>query len=140
MKFSVLSPEVAGDLGHNTVMDTGASGLRVDHLHYEFNTWLGDDLIEAFPCFIVSAHLKETIELAGLTGMVFDSAEVSTTQVFEDLYPARRLPVFYWLKVTGKPGVTDFGLTPDARLVVSERALAALRKHSLRNCDIGDYT
>ncbi len=54
--------------------------------------------------------------------------EVTASEQFEELYPARQLPKFAWLRVEGKPGQEDFGIAPDARLVVSQRALDVLRQ------------
>jgi hypothetical protein len=42
------------------------------------------------------------------------------------LHPSRELPSFRWLKIVGEPGVDDFGISADHRLVVSERVTQSL--------------
>ena len=99
----------------------------VHKLHYEFHGWLGDELLESTPCFIVSERMAREIENARLIGASFDQVEVTTSAQFQELYPNRPLPEFVWLRVNGKAGQDDFGIAPDARLVVSEKALGVLQ-------------
>jgi hypothetical protein len=132
----VVSPEVAGELGENTLMDTSAYPPRVSRLHYRFEGWLGDDLLEVFPCFLVSAALAEALEEAGLDGFTLDKAEVSVSPGFQELYPGLALPEFRWLKIARQSRDADMGLTPDSRLEVSGRALRILRKFSVAHAVI----
>jgi len=127
----VLSPEVAGELGENTVMDSSVHPPKVSRLHHRFEGWLGDDLIEVFPCFLVTSHLAAALEEAGLTGFSLDVAEVSGSPEFQELFHRSPLPEFRWLKIIGQDGHADFQLTPDFRLEVSSRALEVLRKFSI---------
>jgi hypothetical protein len=106
----------------------------VAHLHYEFQGWLGDELLESFPCFIASASLAASLESAGLSGYSLAPLEVSTSEEFEDMQPGTELPDFVWLKVQGTAGIQDFGLSPEHLLVVSERTLAVLQRHRVANC------
>ncbi len=52
------------------------------------------------------------------------------------LQPGTKVPKLYWLKITGQPGEDDFGLKEDCTLVVSMRALEALKKLNLKHCDV----
>jgi hypothetical protein len=126
-----VSPEVAGELGENTLMDSSIHPPRVSHLHYRFEGWLGDDLLQTFPCFLVSASLAEALERAGLVGIEVAQAEVSLSPEFKELYPGRSIPDFRWLKITSKERDADFWVTPDFELEVSDRALHVLRTFSL---------
>jgi hypothetical protein len=128
MKYFCLEPEVAGGLGQNTVLDRSVHPPIVRKLHHHFDGWLGDALLESFPCFIATEAARLVIEAARLTGVRFERAEVTASEQFRELYPGRTLPPFAWLVVSGKAGREDFGLAEDARLVVSETALEALRK------------
>ena len=139
MKYFILQPEVAGGLGEHTVMDTTVHPPVVSRLHYEFGGWLGDDLLESFPCYIVTARLKEALVEAGVSGCTFDAVEVSKSDDFKELYPDRELPQFFWLKVHGRPGVNDCGSTPEAQLVVSELCLQTTKTFNLAHCDIEPY-
>jgi hypothetical protein len=100
MYFS-LEPEVAGSLGKNTVIDTEVHPPSVKHLHYELDGWLGDDLLESFPCYIATDRFRCAIlDVAG-TGYSFAEVEISISDQFHELYPSRELPVFWWLKISG---------------------------------------
>lgn len=138
--YFYLEPEVAGGLGEHTVMDTSVHPPLVSRLHYEFEGWLGDDLLESFPCYIVTARLREGLESAGTSGCTFDDVEVSKSDTFEELYPGRELPTFYWLRVEGGAGADDFGIAADHRLVASERILDLIKaNYRLNQCDIEPY-
>lgn len=138
--FFFLEPEVAGGWGENTVYTRTPGKPTVVHkLHYQFDGWLGDELLTSTPCFIVSERLCQEIQRAELKGMKFFEVEVTTSDQFKDLYPGRQLPKFLWLRVEGKPGQDDFGLTPGLQLVVSAQALDVLKRTNLSHCRITPY-
>jgi hypothetical protein len=139
MKYFYIEPEVAGNWGENTVVNQSVSPPIVTNLHYHFDGWLGDVLLETFPCFIVTALAKQRIEAAGLTGATFAPVEPTTSELFQELYPNRQLPEFAWLKVDGVAGADDFGPVPNARLVVSEGALALLRELGISQASISEF-
>jgi len=141
MKYFYLEPEVAGSVGPNTTMDSRFFPPIVSRLHYEFDTWLGDVLLESFPCWIATSQAAQKIMTSGFTGVSLGEVEVTTSELFRDLYPSRKLPKFTWLKIEGTPGRDDFGVAKGSKitdsaksfdrltfsLVVSERALFLLR-------------
>ena len=138
MDFYTLEPEVAGELGQETEMDRNAHPPIVHKLHFVFVSWLGDDLIECFPCFLASTRLKSRIEDRRLTGCIFEFPMISRDQQFDALYGDREIPEFYWLKVIGKDGQdSDFSTSSTNLLVVSERALEVLRSCVIDHCEIG---
>jgi hypothetical protein len=124
MKFYKLDPEVAGGWGPNTEF-TRAPGkaLVVDKLHYQFDGWLGDELLESSPCFIVTQRLADVLKSRQLSGYELKAVQISASDQFREIYPDRQLPKFAWLSLTGKAGADDMGIDVDGRLVVSERAL-----------------
>ena len=125
--YHIIEPEVAGGWGESTEFTrTPGQPVVVHKLHYQFDGWLGDELLESTPCYIATERLAAEIGRAKLTGVSFDQVETSKSDQFDALYPGRELPKFVWLKVEGTPGRDDFGVTPDLRLVVSEKALAML--------------
>lgn len=130
-----VSPEVAGQLGESTVMETSSHPPIVTHLHYHFDGWLGDDLLEAFPCFIITERLAEALTKSELTGWQLKDVVVSKSETFEDLYPGRELPKFRWLVVHGQQG-EDFALADKLHLEVSDRALEFLRSSRIHNAII----
>ena len=139
MHYFVLSPEVAGGLGKNTVMSRTEHPPSVSRLHYELDGWLGDDLLESFPCFVVTSRLADGLGHSSLLGVELREVEITTSEQFRELYPDRHVPTFAWLHVVGKPGGDDFGADAQGRLVVSEKALHLLKTFALDNCDVSEY-
>ncbi len=139
MRFYIVEPEVAGELGNKTIADRSVHPPKVKKLHYHFSGWLGDALLESFPSFIATETARTAIQDAKLSGVHFDSVETSKSEQFDELYPGRSLPRFVWLQVVGKPGVDDFGLAADHRLVVSERALNVLKPRGLDHALVDEY-
>lgn len=136
MKFYILDPEVAGELGKSTVMDNSVHPPKVSRLHYELDAWLGDDLIQSFPCYLVSEKLKRKISASSLSGAAFAPVEFGLSSSFKERHPSKSVPDFAWFKITGFVGKDDFGIEADGRLVVSERALALIQELNLNHCEI----
>src|ERR1700761_8143846 len=116
MKYFYIEPEVAGGLGKSTIMNRGVHPPIVNKLHYHFDGWLGDQLLESFPCFIATEIAKQKLQEGGFTGIDFDRVEITVSKQFLELYPNRQLPNFVWLKVVGAVGLDDFGTSSDGRL------------------------
>ena len=135
----MLNPEVAGGFGSKTKLDTSVHPPRVLRLHYEIDAWLGDDLIQRFPCYLVTQRLWKRLEKVRPTGAHVKAVEVTMSPEFMELNPAKALPEFLWLKVDGAPGRDDFGLTPDARLVVSDLVLEKMKAERLEQCNVSDF-
>lgn len=139
MTYYHLEPEVAGGIGERTVLDRSGPRLKATSLHYEFDGWLGDDLLAGHPAFIATARLAEAIKQSKLSGVTPSRMETSRSITFETIYPGRQLPQFVWLKIGGKPGVDDFGLAGNGKLIVSGKALVVLKSFNLNHCDIAPY-
>ena len=142
MRFYVIEPEVAGGWGENTIVaDSSVHPPRVTKLHYKFDGWLGDVLLESFPCYIVTEAAKENIKAMAATGVKFDEVEISTSDEFDDVSPGLQLPRFAWLQVAGKAGQDDFGIAPapDFRLVISQRVLDLLKSMGVSNASIKEF-
>jgi hypothetical protein len=130
MKFFFLEPEVAGNIECSD-MHRGFGFPVVRKLHYQFDGYLGGSIVRATPCYIVTEEAQRELLAMRATGVRFDKAETSTSDLFEELYPGRDLPPFVWAKIEGKPGRDDFGIAKDRRLVVSERALEVFKRLGL---------
>ena len=142
MREYTLKPEVAGGWGRDTEADTTKHPPVINRLHYEFQGWLGDDIVESFRVFVVSRRLAEAIEQAGLTGASFNDVKVTKDAQFERFFPdvASSLPQWRWLRPTGQPHLSDFWLQSNARLVVSERALKVIRAFTIDHCEVEELT
>ena len=139
--FYKLEPEVSGEMGGNTELDVSTHPPKVSKLHYHLDFWLGDDLLETFPCFLVTDKLRAVIEEMKATGAAFGEVEVSFGEEFRERYPGGPLPRLSWLKPIGVPCRDDFGLVDTASLVVSERLWDAMRaRANLSHCEAEPYT
>ena len=136
MAYYTLQPEVAGGLGDGTVVDTTVHPPVVHRLHYEFQDWLGDDLVESFPCFLASEQLVANLRAARFGTFQIKNAAVTMTPEARELLADTELPRFYWLDVTGVGGRDDVGITSTGLLVVSDKALSFLKGFNISNCDV----
>jgi hypothetical protein len=127
MKYFNLEAEVAGGFGPHSVTHEAPGELIVHRLHFIFDGWLGDEIVESTPCYLVTEDLANTISARGLTGASFDQAEIGCSDIFKELYPGKSLPAFVWMKVCGTKMADDFFFAGYGRLVVSERALEVIR-------------
>jgi hypothetical protein len=125
-----VGPEVAGGLGPGTVMDRAVHPPRVEALHLHLEGWLGDDLLEAFPCFVVTESLASQLRASGLTGFTLADVAISTSEEYAERH-APGSPRFRWLQVTGRRGLDDLWVDDDLLLHVTPEALAVLRQGRL---------
>ncbi|MEE5104473.1 hypothetical protein V2J92_07980 [Pseudomonas alliivorans] len=133
--YYYIEPEVGGGWGESTIADTSCHPPKVEKLEYKFDGWLGDDILETFPCFIVTEKLAKSIFNSKLTGVSYKPVKISMSADFLENHSSA-LPEFKWMQVDGIIGKDDFYLAKDNRLVVSERALKLLQKFNLNHADI----
>ena len=58
MKYFVLEPEVAGGIRKKSkILYENSKIKEVLFLDYEFEGWLGDEILITHPCFIISKSL-----------------------------------------------------------------------------------
>lgn len=147
-----LEPEVSGGHGEYTIYGTeddiateGISG-KVKYLHYEFEGWLGDDLLESTPAFIVSSILETELENSDFIGYKLEECLITTPDKFKEMYPNKEIPAFSRFIPLGKIEVEGenfknwsghhFCLSPKGELVVTQEALDFLKRVSIDNCYI----
>jgi hypothetical protein len=152
MRYYYLEPEAVGETGDRTIMDASFHPPIVTKLHWLIDHWIGDVLVQLFPCWITTVSAMNQIKLAGLTGVSFGELESTTSEQFREFHPNRRLPEFVWMKVEGTPGHDDFGVDKSYKigetqkpfdyhrftLVVSERALDLLQRLGISHATIED--
>lgn len=136
MSFFYIEPEVSGSLGPKTLMNTSIHPPVVDKLNYQFDSWLGDDLVESFPCYIITEHLSKLLVSNNFSGFSLDSVLVTRSDNFFELNGKKDLPQFLWLKIDGDAYHDDFGLSDDYRLVISQKVMDLLRLHNINHSDI----
>ena len=125
-----LTLDVPGGLGPETVIDTSTHPPQVSSLHFIFSGRPGDQLVECFPCFLVTKYLARAFENSHLTGFELGDAKIERDEQSEELDPDLKLPDYFWLKVVGKLDQDDFSITEDYNLCVSQRALDLINKTS----------
>jgi hypothetical protein len=81
--------------------------------------------------FVVTEDLSKRLQESNLTGYALAAVRVTKSSQFRELFPNRKLPKCHWLRITGKAGIDDFGLSTEHRLVVSGLALEFLQRGSL---------
>ncbi|MEV4316754.1 hypothetical protein [Actinocrispum sp. NPDC049592] len=128
--YYLVNPEVAGGLGPETVMDTTVHPPRVSRLEYEVVDWLGDCIVQSFPCYLTLRGVAKKLEALKFTGFHSDEAAISEADEYRDINPDGELPDLVWLVVDGQPGRDDLGLTDKAELIVSEPVLEVFRSEA----------
>lgn len=139
MNYYVIEPEVAGEIGDNTVYENNKASIgnneipQICHLHFVFSGWMGDEILESTPCFLVSEKMKSKIIKNKLSGCVFQEIEMSYSDEFIELYPNRKIPNFYRLIPVNtlyveknryhiQKDMSDFMISQKYYLILSEKA------------------
>lgn len=152
MRLFMIEPEVAGEIGENTIyqnydaiINEGAKPI-ITHLHFVFEGWLGDDILEVTPCFLVSERLKNLMEEKQLKGCEFQGVEISLSDNFLEMYPDREIPQFFRLLPQGTISIDgetytnwsnmDFSISEKSYLVLSEKAKDIISSCHLDYADI----
>jgi hypothetical protein len=166
MKLFVLTPGASGEAGPETQIIFNDSDIphiawEVVKLEYEFQGWLGDELLLSVPSYIVTESLADDMLSSDLSGFVFDKVLVSRSEDFWEFYPDFLLPNFRWLKPVGRVLCHEIGTSDDwpgnqiillgtasdwsghdvclsqrSMLVVTERAMEVIQRHCIAECEI----
>ena len=135
-QYYIIEPEVAGGLGLNSNIDRTTFPPIVEKLHFVFEGWLGDPILESFPCFIVTDRLARKMEEAGLTGFHLQPLEVSFSESFHSSETDPKSEEFRWLVLDTGDISTDLATTNDGRLVASKKALELMIASGMKNAEI----
>lgn len=139
-KYKKIQPEVIVGLGDNTeFLEQQPPFKTVLNLHLELEDWLGDDLMECHPCYIVTESLKNCLENDKFTGFEFANIEITQNEYFDDNYHINKdLPLFYWLKIIGEKNVDDVFIGEKYTLFANDRFINYLKENfSVNYLDIG---
>jgi hypothetical protein len=139
MTYFELEPEVSGTFGPATTGNLNVRPPQLEKFNYEFDLWPVDPLIEAIRNYIVTDRLKERLIEIHASGIAFGDVEITKSGEYLDMYGDRPLPAFSWLKITGRPGKDDFGLSSSRLLIVSERIMTLLNAFGLKHCEVSEY-
>lgn len=143
MKYYVLEPEVAGQLGNKSKLVYEEGRVKeVIFLEYVFLGWLGDELLNTTSCYIITKSLKNDVIKQGLTGFEIDRVKISFSREYFELGGSIFIPKFVRLKPLESYEENMSNLTKDfyynkyKNLVVSERALKVICRHKLDMCGV----
>lgn len=139
----VLYPQCSGTFGKRTLYGGELLVSRPDiyRLHYEFTTFPEDELQVVSCQYIATTELVEALRQLQppVNGVQIDNVTATASVEMRRSNPGKELPPFQWLKVSGKPGQDDFGMSSDHQLVVSERVLL-LMEAKIPNCRTSPFT
>ena len=137
MKFFIIRPEVPAGIGENSQLERIlGTPLKVIKLHLVFEDCPDSELMKTSPVFYVTEKLKAGLLNSDLTGIdSFETFEVSKSENFEEKYPNKVLPAFYWFKINGVAKQTDFGVEL-GKLIISEKAKTFLEGYNLNTANI----
>ena len=106
-----------------------------------FDTWLGDDLVRAYPAVLARTGVKRALRaLDRPSGFEITRARIRASPFYRRHSPGKRLPVFWAIQVSGKPGQDDMGLTPAGVLVISRRVSDVLLRFRVGRAVLAQYT
>ncbi|GEM_PF-1049177 len=130
MEFTQVNPEVIVGLGNRTVF-TDKSNTQVENLHIQLEDWLGDDLMEIHPCFVVTKPLADALRYSDFTGFEIANLQLTKDRYFSENYSLKKpLPPFHWLKINGEAYTDDFGIDPETKkLTLSEKLCGWLKQN-----------
>lgn len=130
--------EVAGGLGPGIDYVRKRDPRLVGPLHYEFQGWLGDDIVTTSGYWIVSDALAEALRGSSLTGFELDEVVVTKEAQF-DLFPAPRPFPEHWERLvpSGSRAEGDDVVVEDrVDLLLSDAALELLQRFQIAEAHV----
>jgi hypothetical protein len=85
--FRIIEPVVPGGLEIEPELDNSIHPPLISKCHIEFEGWLGNDILEIFPCFLISETLKIKINKCYADRNKFYQVIVTKPQHFVESYP-----------------------------------------------------
>ncbi len=113
---------------------------KIESLGYEFDIFPDEDIVcGSREIYLVSKALRNTLLASDLTGFSINAAKFQYSLNFQFFHPDKQNLQYYWLKVHGLAGETDYGLTEKYELVISEIALNFLKQFRIETIGITQY-
>lgn len=144
MNYFLIQPEIAGELGDNSeIIYENGRIKEVKFLEFIFTGWLGDEILKARPCYIITKNIMDSFISNGITGAKYEDIKMSFSEDFLDIYEdVSDVPLFVRLRPISKIDELEEGMDEDIyldkynRLVVSEKVMRILEKYRINNCDV----
>lgn len=131
-----LPPQVAGEIGDKTVIDTTQVPEVTEWVEYVLDSPENDDIISSVSTYLISEELCARLnsDFAEIEFQTRD-ADVSWGYIYKEMYGEEQHKRFLQLLPNRDPK-GDFWMNKGGELVVSDRAWEALRKvASLNQCE-----
>lgn len=149
MKRYLLNPELPGGFGDEVILshEKEKNGhFKVDFLHLVLDGWLGDDILECTPCFVITEALEKEMKKNEITGYKIAPLQVDISDTFHELQPETNIPHFLRMIPVGDvitngikcEIIDDYDIcwNQQNQLVISEKMYSILKKHSITYCDV----
>jgi hypothetical protein len=133
--YKVIQPEVIVGLGIDTeFVEKIAPFKRVKQLHLQIEDWLGDDLMECHPCYIITENLKNALQKTNFSGFSVEQLKMTKSEYFSDNHHIEKtLPLFYWLKINGHVDADDIYVGEGGALYCAEPFIDYLKQNFTLN-------
>ena len=128
--YNKIQPEVIVGIGNNTVFEEKEPPFKtINRLHIELEDWLGDDLVECYPVYIVTDALKKGLEESNFSGFKFAEMEITKSEYFDDNYQLKKeLPNFYWMKIIGQLDIDEILIGNNKELFIKPKLVEFIKK------------
>lgn len=121
MKYIKVDPEVIVGMGEHIVIDNSIYPPKVQNLHINVEDWMGDNIMENFPVYIITERLKKGLQATDFKGFKINNLELTIDEYFFENYQLKKeIPKFYWLLVIGKNNKDDLYIDDQNILNISE--------------------
>ena len=129
--FIEVAPEVAAEEASVVSKDSVGSDSIV--LSVLMVRWLGSELLEMYPHYLVTRRLADALSTSNLSGFQIGECQVSYSTEFHGrvLTAFMKPPELAWLRVTGAFLKTDIAISPNKRLILSQRAIALFMQFNM---------
>jgi hypothetical protein len=137
--YKIIQPEVIVGLGEKTeFLEKEAPFKTITKLHIKLEDWLGDDLMECFPCYIITENLKNELIINNFSGYKIKDLEITMSEYFFNNYTLQKpIPKFYWLIIDGIEDKTDIYLGKEKKLFCNDRLINLITsKFNIKYLDI----
>jgi hypothetical protein len=131
-----LDPQIAGELGGRTVLDSTTHPPVVRELEYVLDQPEADDLIQSFPVFLVGVDLARRLQEAGLSGVGLAEAVVRPSAEYTAAYG--RAPHRSYRRLQPGNVGEDCWVDDSGRLCVSDRMMRILDDAELSDCLVSE--
>lgn len=126
-------------MGEHTVIDNSIYPPKIQKLHINVEDWMGDNIMEKFPVYIITERLKKGLQTTDFKGFKINNLELTTDEYFFEHYQLKKeIPKFYWLLVIGKKNKDDLYIDDQNILNISEKLFLFLKRYNLNYCSIVD--